>query len=265
MTTASLISCSRESIAPEPLRILLELACVAAFLVHPHVPQCIDAHQIISSALKPLLELANPISHDRGVGDDLRFERAKVVPPWDTARSGECVTWRVSQDSTSPINLDRRQCVRACGEGSFPERCCASVKGLKMILQNGTTVAVVDGRRLRLFLNKGHETRPELSEMISHNIDGHNAGSGARHRNSAANPDRSRLQEDDFAAAVAAALNSKMQDGTIEKLFLIADPRTLGEIRRNIERTHTPKLVGSIAKDLSERDLATIAQAIANQ
>lgn len=131
-----------------------------------------------------------------------------------------------------------------------------------MILQNGTVVAVMDGHRIRMFRNKGPETRIELVELPAPAVEPVNAGSGGRHRNLGANQDPDRVEEDNFAAAAGDLLNCQLRDGRIEKLFLIADPRTLGEVRRHLT-AKTGELVGSLAKDLVGSDIATIEAAIA--
>lgn len=132
-----------------------------------------------------------------------------------------------------------------------------------MILPNGTTVAVVDGGALRLFRNKGHEPRIELVALSGPDIEVVNGGSGARHRSAAANPDETRLREDDFAATAASLLNKRVLDGGIEKLFVVADPRTLGEMRRHFHEALKAQLVGTVAKDLTGHDVDSIAAAIA--
>lgn len=132
-----------------------------------------------------------------------------------------------------------------------------------MILPNGTTVAVVDGEKLRLFHNRGHEPHIELTALSAPDIKGANGGSGARHRSAAANPDEARLREDDFAAAAAAFLNQQALGGAIETLFVIADPRTLGEMRRHFHDAVTARLAGTLAKDLTGRDRDAIAAALA--
>jgi len=132
-----------------------------------------------------------------------------------------------------------------------------------MILPNDTTVAVVDGEKLRLFRNKGIEPRIQLVEETAAGIQPANQGSGARHRSTSANPDRSRLEEDDFAASAAARLNRLMLDGEIVSLFVIADPRTLGELRRHFHDVTRENLVGDLAKDLTGSSVETIEAALA--
>lgn len=131
-----------------------------------------------------------------------------------------------------------------------------------MILPNDTTVAVVDGEKLRLFLNKGVEPHIRLVEEAVADVQPANQGSGARHRSTSANPDRSRLEEDDFAAGAAARLNRLMLDGEIVSLFVIADPRTLGELRRHFHEVTRQNLVGDLAKDLTGSSVEAIEDAL---
>jgi protein required for attachment to host cells len=120
-----------------------------------------------------------------------------------------------------------------------------------MIMPNGATVAVVDGRTIMLFQNIGHEPDIELSVLPIPRMEETHAGSGGRHRSSAANSDLARLTEDDFAAAVSATLNRAALAGEIVSLLIIADARTLGEMRRHIHKSLRGKLLGEIAKDLT--------------
>ncbi|TWG55156.1 MULTISPECIES: host attachment protein [unclassified Aminobacter] len=131
-----------------------------------------------------------------------------------------------------------------------------------MILSNGTTVAVVDGGKLRLFRNKGHEPQVELASLPEPELQPANAGSGNHHRTGANNPDDNRLKEDNFAAAAAEYLNRQALAGAIEKLYVVADPRTLGEMRRRFHDVLTARVVGSLAKDLTGQGPEAIASAI---
>ena len=131
-----------------------------------------------------------------------------------------------------------------------------------MILPNDTTVAVADGRSLRLFRNRGAEPRIDLVELDTPDLQVENRGSGVRHRSVPANPDASRLDEDDFAAAAAQWLNQQVLDGAIGKLFVIADPRTLGEVRRHYHAATTAAIVGELAKDFSHHTAEAIEAAL---
>jgi len=131
-----------------------------------------------------------------------------------------------------------------------------------MIVPNDTTVAVADGGKLRMFRNKGAEPHVILEAMPDAHIESHNEGSGGRHRSVAANPDRSRLAEDDHAASTAAFLNQQVLGGKIGKLIVVADPRTLGELRKHLHAATKSHLVGEIAKDLAGHSVEAIKEAL---
>lgn len=134
-----------------------------------------------------------------------------------------------------------------------------------MILPNGAIVAVADGHDLSLYRNTGTETRLQLTALDRAEIDPGNAGSGGRHRNDSSNPDPDRASEDAFAASAAEALNKLvLGNSAITGIVVIADPRSLGEIRRNYHPTLKAKLLGELDKDLSGRPVAEITAAIQN-
>ena len=131
-----------------------------------------------------------------------------------------------------------------------------------MIMPNDTTVAVVDGTRMRLFRNKGVEPNIRLVALPDPEVKAINQGSGARHRSVSANPDDRRLAEDDFAAAAARYLTREALDGRIGSLFLIADPRSLGEMRRHFDGAVGSRLIGELAKDLTGHSPEAIESAL---
>jgi len=133
-----------------------------------------------------------------------------------------------------------------------------------LILPTGTTVAVADGETLRLFHNTGVKPGVHLVEITPGALAPVNAGSGARHHTGSANPDDKRVIKEDFVAATAAFLNTLSLDGTIEHLVLVTDPRTLGEMRKLLDRDLKGKIIGELAKDFSRRSLEDIASLIAN-
>lgn len=131
-----------------------------------------------------------------------------------------------------------------------------------MILPNDATVLVSDGHKFKLFRNKGIEPAIRLVEVPVPDLATHNQGSGGRHRTSSANPDDRRLAEDDFAAAVADYVNGKVLGGEITALCIVADPRTLGEIRLHLHPTVSPVLIGQIPKDLIHHSIADLQTAL---
>lgn len=98
-----------------------------------------------------------------------------------------------------------------------------------MVLPTGTTVAVADGERVRLFHNTGVKSGAHLAEITAASPTSAHPGSGVRHHTGSANPDSRQLVEDDFAAATAAFLNKLSLDGTIGHLVLVSDPDLGGD------------------------------------
>jgi protein required for attachment to host cells len=131
-----------------------------------------------------------------------------------------------------------------------------------MIIPNDTVIAVADGQSLRLFRNKAAEPYIALEAMPDASIEIRNEGSGMRHRSTGANPDRSRLAEDDHAASVASYLNRQVIAGEVGQLVVIADPRTLGEMRKHFHPAVASALVGEIAKDLTGQSVESIKAAL---
>lgn len=129
-----------------------------------------------------------------------------------------------------------------------------------MIIPTGALVAVVDGEKLAMFRNTGHETIV-LSPAPAPKVEPAISGSGG-HQSSAANPDNETQAEDGFAAGVAAVLNRQALAGAFEALVVIAAPKTLGELRKQWRKPLEGKLVAEIAKDLTGRTPEQIAAAI---
>ena len=132
-----------------------------------------------------------------------------------------------------------------------------------MMLPRNATVAVADGESLRLFRNSGDEARMELTALPEPSLHDADAGSGGRHHSSSANHDDKRMSEDNFAASCAAWLNREVLEGRIEALVVIADPRTLGELRKQYHQKLQGVLLQDMPKDLAGHSVADIAAAVA--
>ncbi len=132
-----------------------------------------------------------------------------------------------------------------------------------MLLPTDAFVAVADGEKLTLFKNTGDEAAPKLAEFRTPDVDSDTKSTGGRHHSSSANPDDSQQDEDGFATGIAAMLNKQVLGGHIERLVIIAAPRTLGELRKHYHKALSAKLVGEIAKDLTGHSMKDIEKAIA--
>ncbi len=131
-----------------------------------------------------------------------------------------------------------------------------------MLLPHGTLVAVADGETLNLYRNTGTDAEPKLSPVQHGEVSGDNKGAGAHHGSSSANPDDSRLEEDSFAAATAAMLNKQALSGKFDGLFVIAAPKTLGELRKHYHSEVSARLSGELDKDLTGHPIDQIDKAL---
>ncbi len=132
-----------------------------------------------------------------------------------------------------------------------------------MQVPKGATVAVADGEKLSLFRNSGDETSPKLTPLPHTAVDTSNKGSGGHHGSSAANPDDKRLDEDSFAAGIATLLNKQAVEGKLSDLVIIADPKTLGELRKHYHAKLSAVLLKEIPKDLTGHSSADIEKTLA--
>ena len=118
-------------------------------------------------------------------------------------------------------------------------------------------VAVVDGEKFTLFRNSGTDQEPSLTsvEMALASEAAHSAGQGDTFRQN---------EEAGHAASVASALNAAVLANNIDHLVVIADPSTLGEMRKLYHKSLEQKLVGEIAKTLTGHSTDDLLKAIAN-
>jgi protein required for attachment to host cells len=129
-----------------------------------------------------------------------------------------------------------------------------------MILSAGTLVAVVDGEKVALFHNTGHQA-VVLSPWQTPTIAERASGAAGR-TSSGANPDNDTQAEDGFAMGVADALNRLVLDHKVDGLLVIAATKTLGQLRKGWHKETAARVVGEIAKDLTGHSPDQIAAAI---
>ena len=101
--------------------------------------------------------------------------------------------------------------------------------------------------------------------MATPELDETNHGSGNRHGVSSANPSGNQRDEDAHAAAVGDWLNAQVQTHKIEHLFVIASPRTLGELRHRYSKAVQAALAGELAKDLIGRQPSEVLAALRHE
>ena len=124
-------------------------------------------------------------------------------------------------------------------------------------------VAVVDGENFLLFRNRGQLFEPKLRKEDSPDLDVTNFSAGIRHQdNIGQNLGRTDLEELGHAAAAAEWLSSKAIANELHDVLIIADPKSLGEMRNHYHTELKQRLVGEIDKTLTNQPIDKIEQAI---
>lgn len=144
----------------------------------------------------------------------------------------------------------------------------------KFSVNNGAWVLVGDGRRALFFANHGDANLLDL-RVIETRIDENPAarehGSDAPGRAFASkggvrsaveNTDWHELEEERFARAMADRINKAAESGEMTEIVIVAPPRTLGEIRKDLTAKAKSKVAGELDKDLTHHPLPEIEKAL---
>ena len=134
-----------------------------------------------------------------------------------------------------------------------------------MLLPKGTVFAVVDGEKFELHRNNGTETDPKLEKMSVPELDETNKSAGMRHHANTGNPSDDQLDEDAHVTAIAEWLNNQVLTHKIDKLVIIADPRSLGEMRRYYHKELEKVLICDLDRTLTGSSGDEIVTALRNK
>ena len=135
-----------------------------------------------------------------------------------------------------------------------------------MRLPKNAHVAIVDGENFSVMRNGGAPLEPKLDRGDQPDLSATNYSAGVRHQDDIGQEKGTSTQLDELAHAAAAAewLNAKCVSGDIDDLLVIADPKTLGEMRHHYHSELEKRLVGEIAKTMTGQPTDKIEQAIAS-
>jgi protein required for attachment to host cells len=117
-----------------------------------------------------------------------------------------------------------------------------------MQFPTGATIVVTDGDTLRLLRNGGNELHLRLEELPAPALHTHHGAGHGPHANKANETPRGNA-EDNHAAAVAAWLNAEAIGGRVSAVYVVAPPRTLGELRRHYHPALKSRLLGELNKE----------------
>lgn len=132
-----------------------------------------------------------------------------------------------------------------------------------MRLPSNAHVAIVDGENFIVMRNTGQPLEPRLGAAEKPDLTATNYSAGVKHQDHVGQQmGRTDLDELAHGAAAAEWLNAKSIAGEISNVLVIADPKTLGEMRRHYHSELEKRLVGEIDKTLSGASTTQIEQVI---
>lgn len=132
-------------------------------------------------------------------------------------------------------------------------------------IPTGACVVVADGTHARLFHNVGKQDALQLkqADLIEPNVVDEQAQGPSGQRPPEATPEQT--DEATFAKQLAQRLNAAALKQEFEHLFLIADPKTLGEMRPQLHAETIKRLCGELAKTLTNSSLEDIEKILKAQ
>lgn len=127
-----------------------------------------------------------------------------------------------------------------------------------MILPPNTTVVVADGHGATLFRNTAAQgiELVEQDKVTPQNLSDQGAGDSPQ--------DRSPRDEDEatFAVQLTEHLNKLALGNKIDGIVIVADPTTLGTMRKHYHKMLEKVLLGDLAKNLTNSSIDEIAEAL---
>ena len=135
-----------------------------------------------------------------------------------------------------------------------------------MKIPHNAHVAIVDGERFILTRNTGQIFEPKLEKIDEPNLSASNYSAGVKHQDDVGQDKGTSTQLDELAhgAAVAEYLNAQAIGGELTELVVVADPKTLGEMRRHYHSELEKRIVGEIDKTVTGETLEKVAQILAS-
>jgi len=138
-----------------------------------------------------------------------------------------------------------------------------------MEIRNDTLVLIADGEKALFLRNEGDEKYPDLrveAEREQDNPPNREQAANRRgrmfdgtgHKSAVDDTDWHQLAKDRFARELAEMLYKRAHRGDFDRLVVIADPSTLGELRPQLHQEVTDRIIGEIDKDLTNHPIGDI-------
>ena len=133
-----------------------------------------------------------------------------------------------------------------------------------MKVPHGALVALANGERFLVMRNVGQPLAPKFEQVQSLDLELTNFSAGVRHQDPAGQRSGSTdIDELAHGAAIAEWLNAQTLKGGIEAIVIAADPKTLGQIRQHCHKELESRIVGDLAKDLTNSPMPEIERILA--
>ncbi len=146
-----------------------------------------------------------------------------------------------------------------------------------MPLANNALVLVTDGRKTLFFRNQGdvnqidlrteaHDERADASDgEMKTDSAGTNAQSHGYGRPSYEETDFHQLEEDRWAKQAAEEVNRRALTNDFDALAIIAPPKTLGELRKQLHKEAARRVVCEIPKEMTGHPISDIEALLVSQ
>ena len=144
-------------------------------------------------------------------------------------------------------------------------------------LKNNTWVLVADGEKALFLCNKTDGEDPFLEVFREEEQDNPPTGEQAAnrpgrfndgpsvHRSAVQDTDWHQLAKDRFAKEMAEILYRQAHKGRFEEIVLVADPSTLGELRDELHKEVSDKVIGEVPKTLTNHPIDEIEKILASE
>jgi protein required for attachment to host cells len=132
-------------------------------------------------------------------------------------------------------------------------------------IPHNALVALANGEKFVVMRNAGQTFEPRLEHVADLDLELTNFSAGVRHQDPAGQRNGSTdIDELAHGAAIADWLNGQALDGTLGEVVIAADPKTLGQIRQHCHKELESRIVGEVAKDLTNSPVEAIERALAD-
>lgn len=132
---------------------------------------------------------------------------------------------------------------------------------MTMKIPQGALIVVADGGSARVFSNVGDDRSVTLKQEAL--LEGMNLDDDGPSGSMPSESTASQLDEATFAKQLAKGLNEGALKNRYAHLVLVADAKTLGRVRPLLHKETQQRLIGDLAKDLTNAPLDTIQSALA--